>query len=235
VAAAELDALPDAARRYLDFMGVAGAPRHRSFRARFEGRFRLRGRSWMPAEAWQHDTVDPIGRVYAMRLRLAGLVPMIGVDSYLGGRGEMRGTLLGLIPVARGSGPELDVGELVTWLNDAVLLCPSFLLQPSVSWREVDADHFDLSLTDEGVTVTGRVQVDGRGAPTDFSTGDRYADLPGGLVRAEWTTPVAGWTTVGGRPVPTSVQAIWQLPDGPLPYAEGRFVPGSIAFDVPPG
>lgn len=29
--------------------------------------------------------------------------------------------------------------------------------------------------------------------------------------------------------------AIWHLPDGPLPYAQGWFVPDSIAYDIPPG
>lgn len=230
----DLDGLPAAARRYLGFMEVVGQPRRWSFRARFEGRFQLRGR-WMPAVAWQYNSAPEIGRVYVMRLLFARIVPMIGVDTYLGGGGEMRGKLLGVVPVAHGEGDEFDLGELVTWLNDAVLLAPSFLLAPAVTWSEVDADSFDLTLADAGRTVTARVFLDEHGAPRDFSTTDRYADLPGGLTRAEWTTPVDGWTTVGGRPVPTSARAIWHLPDGPMPYVEGRFVPDSIAFDVSPG
>ena len=229
----DLAGLPEPGRRYLDFMGVVGQPPHRSFQARFDGRFWLRGR-WLPAVAWQYDSVAPISRVFVMRLRVARIVPMLGVDTYLGGVGRMRGTLLGVVPVVRSSGEELDVGELVTWLNDAVLLAPSFLLAPAVTWGPVDDDRFDLTLTDAGRTVTARVLVDDRGAPRDFSTTDRYADLPGGLTQAEWTTPVAGWTSVAGRPVPTSARAVWHLPDGPLPYAEGRFAPESIAYDVPP-
>lgn len=229
----DLDGLPGAARRYLDFMGVLGRLPHWSLRARFEGRFQLRGR-WMPAVAWQYNSGLEIARVFVMRLRFAQIIPMIGIDTYLGGSGEMRGKLLGIIPVAHGEGEEFDLGELVTWLNDAVLLAPSFLLDPAVTWREVDADSFDLTLTDAGRTVSARVFLDERGAPRDFSTSDRYADLPEGLTRAEWTTPVAGWTAVDGMPVPTSAQAIWHLRAGPMPYAEGRFVPHSIAYDLPP-
>lgn len=213
---------------------MMGQPRRWSFRARFEGRFRLRDR-WMPAVAWQYNSADPVARVFVMRLRFAGVVPMIGVDSYVRGSGEMRGKLLGIVPVAHGEGEEFDAGELVTWLNDAVLLAPSFLLTPAVTFDHVDEDSFDLTLTDAGRTVTARVFLDEQGAPRDFSTRDRYADLPGGLTRAEWTTPVAGWTTSGGRPLPTRAQAIWHLPDGPMSYAEGRFAPDSIEYDIPPG
>ena len=53
-----------------------------------------------------------------------------------------------------------------------------------------------MSLSDAARTVTGRVFIDDRGAPRDFSTTDRFADLPGGLVRAEWRTPD---TELGGH------------------------------------
>ena len=70
--------------------------------------------------------------------------------------------------------------------------------------------------------------VDANGAMRDFSTEDRWCDLPDGLVRARWTTPFAGWTDVDGRPQLTGAQAVWHLPDGPLPYIDGTFVPETI-------
>jgi hypothetical protein len=67
------------------------------------------------------------------------------------------------------------------------------------------------------------VLVDERGAPRDFWTDDRYADLPGGLVRTRWHTPVEGWSEVDGRPLPVGAKAIWQLTGGPFTYAELGF------------
>jgi hypothetical protein len=222
VTAAELEDLPEPARRYFGFMGTVGARRQRSFRARFDGRFNMKGR-WLAARAWQQNTVDPIARVFVMRLRLAAMVPMTGVDSYVDGHGEMLGKLAGVLPVAHGEGPEFDQGELVTWLNDAVLLAPSLLLDRSVSFGSVDERTFELTVHDAGTTVRARVFVDDRGAPYDFSTTDRFADLPEGLVRAEWTTPIDGWTDDPGQPLPTMARAVWHLPEGPMTYIEGRF------------
>jgi hypothetical protein len=219
----DLAGMPEVVQRYLRFMGVVGRPRDWSFRARFAGKFRLRPRlGWMPAEAWQYNSSLEIARIFVMRLRFAGFVPMVGTDSYVQGHGRMLGKLLDRIVVADGQGDEFDTGEFTTYLNDAILLAPSMLLGPATSWQAVDTGSFDVSLFDAGRTVRARVFVDERGAPSDFSTTDRYADLPGGLVRAEWRTPVRDWTVLDGRAVPGQVAAVWQLPQGPLPYLTGR-------------
>ena len=91
-----------------------------------------------------------------------------------------------------------------------------------------------VTLADSGHRVTARVFLDERDAVCDFSTGDRYRDTPGGLVRARWSTPVQGWREVDGRRLPSSGSAIWHLPDGPLTYAEFTFRPGCISYNVAP-
>jgi hypothetical protein len=235
VTAADVDALPAPVARYMRFMGVIGRPRDWSFRAKFTGRFRMRpGQRFMRFEAWQYNTRLPVTRLFHMRIDFAGFVPMIGRDAYVGGHGRMRGKLLGLVPVADGSGLEFDVSELVTWLNDAILICPSMLLDDNTSWAAAGDDGFDVSFTDGGTLVTARVLIDERGAPRNFSTTDRYAALPGGPVRAEWTTPVNHWMLRGGQPLPAPGSAIWHLPDGPFTYVEGGVVPASVVYNVVP-
>jgi hypothetical protein len=232
---ADLAALPGPAQRYLRFTGAVGRPRDRSLRARWTGSFRLRpGAGWAPFVAQQYNTAPVPGRVYAMRLTLAGVLPMDGVDTYLDGAGRMRGTLLGLVRVADGSGPEFDTSELVTWLNDAVLLAHTMLLEPAVTWTAVDDTAFDVALTDAGRTVTARVTVDDRGRVQDFGTEDRYAALPGGPTRARWTTPVDGWTTSGERPLPDGGRALWHLPEGPYEYGRARVDPRAVAWNSAP-
>ncbi len=234
VTESDLAGLPEPARRYLGFMGVVGRGRDWSFLVRFSGRFKRPGQPWMPCQAWQYNTNTPITRAFHMRIDFARVIPMVGRDTYIAGRGAMHGSLLGLVTVADGSGPELDLGELVTYLNDAVLLAPSMLLDGSCTWSAVDDESFALELTDGPNRVTARVFVNPDGSVRDFATDDRWYDGPDGLVRAHWTTPVSGWTQVDGRPWPTGAKAVWHLPDGPLTYIEGTFVAGSIARNVLP-
>ncbi|WP_367320038.1 DUF6544 family protein [Streptomyces sp. HUAS ZL42] len=233
---ADLAGLPDAVQRYLRFMDIVGRPRIWSFRARFVGRFRLRpGARWAAAEAWQYNSAVEIARLFAMRIRFAHLIPVLGHDTYVRGHGRLLVKLMGRIPVSDGSGEEFDISELITYLNDAVLLAPSMLLGPATSWAQVDDHAFDVTLTEGAHAVTARVFLDQRGAPVDFHA-DRYATLPGGLVLAPWRTPVTRWDIVPGRrPLPGPATAVYDLPDGPFPYIEGRFVPGSLAYNIAPG
>lgn len=231
---ADLASLPPAVQRYLRFMGVVGRPRDWSVRAHLVGRFRLGpDRPWMPCEAWQYSSSAEVARLFRMRLLLGRIVPMIGWDTYRHGRGIMHGRLLGVFTVARGSGPEFDTSELVTWLNDAILMAPSMLLVPATTWSAGDSDDaFRVSLTDTGRTVSAEVLLNADGAPRDFRTNDRYADLPGGLARARWSTPVEGWDTISGRPRFTGASAVWHLPNGPFRY--GELALAELAVNVAP-
>ncbi|MFN7148624.1 MAG: DUF6544 family protein [Microthrixaceae bacterium] len=229
----ELRGLPPAVQRYLRSMDVVGRGRVRCFTTDFRGRFRLRPDGpWMPAVARQCNTVDPIGRVFTMVLRFAGAVPMVGHDTYLAGRGRMVGRLAGVVKVADGAGDEFDIGELSTWLNDAVLLAPSMLLGADTTWDAPDGETIVVGVRDGDRDVTATFRIDASGRPVDYWTTDRWADLPGGPVRAEWRTPVPGWT--GGPdtpPMPLPDGATWMLDDGPFRYVVGGFVAGTLRHD----
>jgi hypothetical protein len=230
-----LDGLPGAAQWYLRFMGVLGRPADWSFLAHSTGRFRMRPRwPWMRCEAWQYNSGPRVVRLFHMRADAAGLLPVIGRDAYVDGHGRMVGKLAGRVTVADGAGPESDVSELVTYLNDAVFWAPSMLLAPAVRWGVVDQASFDVSLEDAGHRVTARVFIDERGAPVNFSTEDRWCDLRGGPVRTRWSTPVGGWVEANGRRQPTSGAAIWHLPGGPFTYAAFQFAPGAVRYNVAP-
>lgn len=220
--------LPGIARRYLHFMGVVGLRRDSTLSVHCRGRFRMRPRlPWMPYESRQINTADPVARIYHLRVDV-GPVPMIAADTLIHGQGSMKGSVLGLVPVLDSSGPEMDVGELVTWLNDAVLLAPTMLLRDGVEWADVDDRSFGVTVTAHDVQATARVVVNADGSPRTFETYDRYVDLGKGLERARWATPVSGWTTVGGHRQFSSGAAVWELPGGDFAYARIRLGNGDI-------
>ena len=228
--------LPAPAQRYLRFMGVVGRHQEWSFRAGFRGRFRTKpGQSWMKCQTWQYNHRAPVARIFHIRIRFGGILTVIARDTYIGGRGRMLVRLMDLFPIADAAGEEFDTGESVTYLNDAVLLCPTMLFVPEISWAAVDDQSFVLSMRDHGQTVTARVFVNADGAPTLFSTTDRFCynpDAPKKLIRARWTTPVAGWQTIGGRHIPTRAEAVWHLRGGAFTYADFTPIPESLAFNL---
>src|SRR5688572_12085751 len=233
VAEADLADLPPAAARYLHAMGVVGRPLTTSLLAHFTGRFRRRpDQAWMPVDAWQFNSGVEVARLFRMRLLFGGVVPMWGWDTYRHGTGRMLGKALGLVTVADGAGPEFDIGELTTWLNDAVLLAPGMLLDARTEWAAAGDDGFRVSVVDSGRRVTAEVLLDEDGRPRTFRTEDRWADLPGGVVRTPWSTPVESWTVVDGRPRLGTAAAVWHLPDGDFRYGELALV--DLALDVLP-
>ena len=235
----DLEPLPETARRYLGFMGVVGRPRDWSFPLGFNGLFRRsRDDAWSKCEAWQYNNRLAVARVFHIRIRLAGVVPVLARDTYVDGHGRMLIRLLDLVTVGDGTGEEFDIGELVTYLNDGIMIAPTMLLVPEVRWSRVDEGSFEVALTNRGRTVTARVFVDHRGAPTDFSTTDRFAADPKDskkLLRARWTTPVDGWQDVGDRRLWSRGRAVWHMPEGEFAYAAFTPMPGTLAFNVPPG
>jgi hypothetical protein len=235
----DLASLPRAAQRYLHFMRVVGTPRDRSFHAGFRGQFRLGPREeWLPCEAWQFDDALDVARVFHMELKLAHVLPTVVRDTYVNGRGRMLAKVLDLFRVADASGDELDIGELVTYLNDAILYAPTMILRPHTQWIAVGEECFDVKLTDRGRTVTARVLVDPRGAPYEFSTRDRFVNDPykkgHPLVRALWTTPVSDWISHAGRVVPTRGSAIWHLAGSTFEYARFELIRDALAYNVDP-
>ena len=232
VTEADLLDLPPPARRWLRWAGVVGRPRDERFEARLRGRFRRGpGMRWMPCEAWQVNAAHPVGRVFCMRLDMVGVVPMVGADTYLAGRGRMHGTLLGLVTVADGTGEPFDIGELTTWLNDACVLAPSMLLNERVRWSPVDDHSFVVGVEDGARFVSAEVVVDERGALVDFATNDRFCDAGREPLRTRWTTPIDDWSSVEGRWLPTRCQAVWHPPAGHFAYVDGTFDPASLTWN----
>ena len=236
---ADVALLPETVQRYLRFMGVIGRPRDWSFRLGFTGRFRRsRKESWMKCEAWQYNTMLGTARIFHIRLRFFGIVPVIGRDTYANGLGRMLIRLLDVATVGDGTGEAYDIGELVTYLNDGIMMAPGMLLVPEVQWSAVDHRSFDVALTDHGRAVKARVLLDDRGAPIEFETTDRfYSDPknPAKVTRCRWTTPMEAFQALDGRRLPKRGQAVWHPPDGEFAYADFTLLPETVRFNVRPG
>lgn len=152
------------------------------------GSIRLGG--WKTFRASEVISVDQ-GMVWRATVRMAGL-PVKGYDRLLDCRGEMRWSLLGLIPVARESGADVSRSAAGRMAAETVWL-PQALCRPGVRWSrpESGVSRARMSVCGEDVRMDLAEGPDGSLQSLRMSRwgnpdgkGHRYVDF-GGLVEEE--------------------------------------------------
>lgn len=152
-------------------------------------------------------------------VRASRLLPRLHVvDGLAEGQGRLRVSVLG-VPVARDSGENLTVGEVMRYLAE-LPWAPHAMLSPALRWHVVD----------ETIVEVGTV------AGPHASIGLRF-DESGDVVAAfghrphregkrtemrSWTGLYSDYRQLGGIRVPTAAEVHWTLPDGPFTYFRGR-------------
>jgi hypothetical protein len=226
----EVERLPEAARRWLVSARIAGKPRPRTVRLRQEGRFRLGAdRPWLPFRAEQYYTTEPAGFVWFARMRAAPLVIISVRDRYFDGRGSIDARLLSLMPVARASGPELDQGALLRYLNEAAWF-PAAMLSPHITWEAIDASSSRATMSYAGVAASATFTVDARGDLTTM-VAERYRAAGGRFVLDTWETPVSEYQEFNDVRMPVRGEGVWQLDSGAFSYIQLRVT--DVEYDRP--
>lgn len=230
ITAEMLDPLPAPVQRYLDFTGVIGQPWIETVRLQYSGLFRLGvDKAWMPLNVTQYYTTNPPGFLWKARFKMAGLPLLVGNDVYKAGHSHMQGKLAGLITVVDGQGEEVDQGTMVRYLQEMTWF-PTAYLGENITWQAVDDHAADVTLTDSGKQVTGRMYFDDTGRMLSFSA-ERYGEFEGAYALKTWTTPMTHYGKFGGLNLPAAGMGVWQLPSGDFPYIKVEV--STIAYNGP--
>lgn len=215
--------LPEPAQRYMAFTGVSGKPWISSVFLRQVGRFRQGiDRPWMPMTAVQTYTVTPPGFLWDARFRIAGLPILRAWDRYKMGEGRMYAKLAGFFTVFDLQGEKLTQGTMVRYLSEMIWF-PIAFLGDNITWNAVDSHSADVTLSDAGKSVTGRIFFDDLGRPTNFKA-MRYREVDGVFSLDAWSTPITQYGERAGLNLPTHGQAVWNLPSGDLIYADLKII-----------
>jgi len=144
--------------------------------------------------------------------RIAG-IPLQAKDSVLDGFGSMTGVLAKKFQLFRSTGSEMDQGQLITALADAVYM-PSLFLQEYVSWTVVDDHTVEGEISWKGVTAKGRFTFDNNGSIIRFDTNDRYMDENGkGSSLVPWYVTYSDYKEQNDYYQPGRVSVSWMLRD----------------------
>lgn len=184
-----------------------------------EMRLSEKGR-WIPFSAIQDFAVQQPGFVWRATFRLAPLITIEVVDSYVNGKGMLEGKLLGSIPLLKAEGVSTDKGELMRYLAELVF-CPDALLNnPLLHWRELD--EVTVEVTGEEGPAAVRFNFDQNGNLGQISAVTRPRMVAGQSIETPWFGTFSDYAMLAGYYIPTFGEVSWLLEDGPFPYWRGR-------------
>ncbi|WP_460615382.1 DUF6544 family protein [Hymenobacter seoulensis] len=139
---AALDGLPAPVQRYFRRVLRDGQPYLRSLRLRHTGQFKTDlQKSWVAITGEQYITADPPGFIWEGTTR-----QFVARDELIAGRGRLAVRLLGALPIAGGTGPAYDQGELLRWLLECTWLPTALLPSNSITWTAIDKNQPGLRL-----------------------------------------------------------------------------------------
>lgn len=218
VSDADLTELPEPVQRWLRYAGVVGTPRPVVVRLKQEGELRLGDKGWIPFTAEQYYRLDPPGFIWEANATMSPLLTIVGRDSFVDGRGSIDMRLLGVVPVAKQSGPDLDRGALMRYLNE-IMFFPAGAISPYITWERIDTSSARATLNDRGLSATATFVFDDQGRLTTM-VAERY-DGEVGAVRP-WSTPISAYGELGGMRVPIAGEAVYARETGDYPYIRIR-------------
>lgn len=225
----DLVSLPEPVAAYVRWSGAVGRPHVAAVRAHFHGR--IRGGAdepWMAFTGEQVNTFDDhLSRLFHMHALRGGL-PVDVLHTFIGARARMRVKLLSVVPMVDAESPELTRAEMVTLLNDMLVLAPGALVGRDVdwevAWETLDPASVRVWFTHEGVTVSADLFFDDTHRLVDFVSDDRLRTAVDGRIMASqrWSTPLGGYREIDGRGVATYGEGRWHAPqpEGEFTYLE---------------
>src|SRR5687767_2463513 len=180
--------------------------------------------NWRPFTAVQEFVPGAPGFVWNARICMVPPVPILVRDSFVDGRGAMRGAVFGLVPVVDVNGtPTLASGALQRYLGEAAWLPTALLPRQGVTWTPIDDTRALATITAGGTAVSLEFRFDAEGRNVSVFAPDRfYDDGKGEPVARPWEARSLRFGNHEGVIVATEALAEWQLPSGTFAYWRGR-------------
>ena len=221
----DIVALPAPVQKYFRSCGFIGKPIMSGMKAAFRDVPFKQGKNGpsLKIDYTQYNFVAQPQRIALIRSSLFG-IPFDGYDSYIDGRGDMKGVLGKLATLFDQTGEDMNRACLVTFLSEC-LIVPSAALQDYISWDEIDQTHAKATITYYDISASGIFAFNDQGEMTSFTTEDRAAyNNDGTMERVSWSAICADYRECNGYRLPNVLQAVWHYKDGDLLYFDGSKV-----------
>lgn len=220
---AQRSSLPEPVQRYLSMAGFDHRPLPKAGEVVWkESRIKFGpDKPWTSLKTLQFNATPSPVRMAYMTTKMFGLLPFEGRDLFADGQGHMLGKIAGLFPVFDDRTQEISQSGVVTVLAE-LFLVPGYLTAPYVKWEAVDDTTVKARLSDHGLAGEGVFTFSPQGEVMTFVSDDRYyANPKGGNERQRWTAYCENYIEKDGFRFPSTVRAVWNLPEGDFEYWNG--------------
>lgn len=217
------DALPPAARRWLDRCLPAATPTPDRVTLRQVGKLESNDR-WLGFRATGTYWAQPLAFEWRARLGIMLGMWAIATDGHDGEVGWGGAKLWGLFDLGRRRGPEVQEVQLIRNIAELAWMPDLALSDPVLRWVDAGDDAFEIQAEAAARTVTVRFDVDTHGDVVRAACEARPYDVPEGYEDAPWHYELDQHREFGSIRVPASVVASYELPDGPWEYFRAEVV-----------
>ncbi len=217
--------LPTPVQKYFEYCGYIGTPKMRTMKAVYKDvEFKFgKEKPTIIIDYVQYNAADEPERIAYIDSSMYG-IPFEGLDTFIAGKGTMKGVLAKLFTLFNQTGETMDKASLVTFLSECLMI-PNAAIQDYITWEEIDALHAKAAISYYGRTASGIFTFNEKGEMCSFTTNDREAtSVDGKSESVKWSVAFGGYTETNGIKKPTAFQAIWHYEEGDLLYFNGKDV-----------
>jgi hypothetical protein len=221
----DLADLPAPVRAYFENTLQEGQSYIDTVRLKQNGKLRLGDTSspWRRFTATQHVTVDPPGFFWDASISLVPFVSLRIRDLFRDGTGSAEVSLFGIVPVDRGEASlELNEGELVRYLAEAVWYPTALLPSEGVQWKPIDDRTAKATIDHGDVSASLAFRFNEEDEVTRVYTEERYRRVEGGFEPTPWSGYWHNYQRRDGIRIPMEGEVFWHLPDGDLEAWQGQ-------------
>ena len=192
-----------------------------SFRQQAEMQLK-RGGPWQPITAEQIVSVGAPGFLWLAEQPMGPVAKFRVLDAFIAGVGLLQVQLLGVIPVVRAQGADIDRAEAMRYLAELPWAPDAILGNAHLVWRMIGTDWAEVHLTG-ALDAPVRFRFDAAGDIVEMQADSRPArDAAGRSVVYDWQGYFRDYRMLGPRRVPTEVEVGYVYPDGYSAYFQGR-------------
>jgi hypothetical protein len=159
---------------------------------------------------------------------MAPLLPARVVDAYREGSGMLRVRLWGVFTLVDVSGAEVDSGEMMRFLAEAIWYPTALVPNERLRWQAVDERSAIAVLRDGGREVAVKFCFDDEGL-ISHAEAERFRLEKGRSRKVPWRADCSRYEVRDGLRIPLEARVAWCLPEGEMEYFRGRIE--SISYD----